>query len=132
MKRSILLSSVAAWCCLGLVGPGFAAPPPAAPVVVAPATTAEAFLTLMTASKQTGQNEAVAAKDHAKQELQRQVTALLQEHIDAPAWTALLERARAAAAITEDRGVRRSCDSEASRVAAPVVRFGASGVAVMR
>jgi len=79
-----------------------AAPPPAAPVVVAPATTAEAFLTLTTASKQTGQNEAVAAKDHAKQELQRQVTALLQEHIDTPAWTALLERARAAAALGEN------------------------------
>jgi len=37
MKRSILLSSVAAWCCLGLVGPGFAAPPPAAVAAASPA-----------------------------------------------------------------------------------------------
>ena len=77
-------------------------PPSAAPVVVAPATTAEAFLTLVTASEQAGQDEAVAAKDQAKQELERQVKAMLKEHIDTPAWTALLERARAAAAIGEN------------------------------
>jgi hypothetical protein len=76
-------------------------PPSAAPVVAAPAVTAEAFLTLVTASKQAGQDEAVAAKDQAKQELQRQVKAMLQEHIDTPAWNALIERARAAAALGE-------------------------------
>jgi hypothetical protein len=37
MKRSILLSSVSAWCCLGLVAPGFAAPPPATVAAANPA-----------------------------------------------------------------------------------------------
>jgi sporulation protein YlmC with PRC-barrel domain len=37
MKRSFLLSSVAAWCCLGLVAPGFAAPPPAVVAAASPA-----------------------------------------------------------------------------------------------
>jgi sporulation protein YlmC with PRC-barrel domain len=37
MKRSILLSSAAAWCCLGLVASGFAAPPPAAVAASKPA-----------------------------------------------------------------------------------------------
>jgi hypothetical protein len=75
--------------------------PSAVPIVVAPAVTADAFLDLVTASKQAGQDEAVAAKDQAKQELQRQVKAMLQEHIDTPAWNALIERARAAAALGE-------------------------------
>ena len=38
MKRSILLSSVTAFCCLGLVAPGFAAPPPATVEKAAPAS----------------------------------------------------------------------------------------------
>ncbi|MGA2495605.1 MAG: CBS domain-containing protein [Roseiarcus sp.] len=89
-----------------------AAQPPAAPVVVAPATTAEAFLTLVTASKQAGQDEAVAAKDQAKLEQERQVKALLQEHVGTPEWTALLERARAAATLGENRFelIRFPCD----------------------
>jgi len=89
-----------------------AAQPSAAPVVVAPATTAEAFLTLVTASKQAGQDEAVAAKDQAKLEQERQVKALLQEHVGTPAWTALLERARAAAALGENSFelIRFPCD----------------------
>ena len=37
MKRFILLSSVSAWCCLGLVAPGFAAPPPATVAAANPA-----------------------------------------------------------------------------------------------
>jgi len=86
--------------------------PSAAPVVVAPAVTAEAFLTLVTASKQAGRDEAVAAKDQAKQELERQVKAMLQEHVDTPAWNALLERARAAAALGESSFelIRFPCD----------------------
>jgi CBS domain-containing protein len=88
------------------------AQPSAAPVVEAPAVTAEAFLTLVTASKQAGQDEAVAAKDQAKQELERQVKAMLLEHIDTPAWNALLERARAAAALGESSFelIRFPCD----------------------
>ena len=73
-----------------------------APVVVAPATTAKAFLTLVTASKQTGQDDAIAAKDQAKLEQERQVKALLQEHVGTPAWTALLERAGVAATLGEN------------------------------
>ena len=86
--------------------------PLAAPVVVAPATTAEAFLTLVTASKQAGQDDAVAAKDQAKLEQERQVKALLQEHVGTPAWTALLERARAAATLGENSFelIRFPCD----------------------
>jgi CBS domain-containing protein len=76
--------------------------PSAAPVVVAPAMTADAFVTLVTAAKRAGQDEAVAAKDQAKLEQERQVKALLQEHVGTPAWTALLERARAAAALGEN------------------------------
>jgi len=87
-------------------------PPSAAPVVVPPVTTAEAFLTLVTASKQAGQDEAAAAKDQAKQELGRQVKAMLKEHIDTPAWTALLERARGAAMLGESSFelIRFPCD----------------------
>ena len=86
--------------------------PSAAPVVVAPAVTADAFLTLVAASKQAGQDEAVAAKDQAKLELQRRVEEMLQEHIGTPAWTALLERARAAAALGENSFelIRFPCD----------------------
>ena len=88
------------------------APPSAAPVVVAPATTAEAFLTLVSASKQAGRDDAVAAKDQAKLEQVSQVKALLQEHVGTPAWTALLERARAAAALGENSFelIRFPCD----------------------
>ncbi|MGA2494967.1 MAG: CBS domain-containing protein [Roseiarcus sp.] len=88
------------------------AQPSATPVVVAPATTAKAFLALVTASKLAGLDEAVAAKDQAKSEQQRQVEALLQEHVGAPAWTALLERARAAAELGENSFelIRFPCD----------------------
>jgi CBS domain-containing protein len=86
--------------------------PSAAPIVGAPATTAEAFLTLVAASKQAGRQDAVAAKDQAKLEQERQVKAMLQDHVDTPAWTALLERARAAAALGENSFelIRFPCD----------------------
>ncbi len=86
--------------------------PSAAPVVAAPATTAAAFLTLVTASKQAGQDDAVAAKEQAKLEQERQVKDLLQEHIGTPAWTALLERARGAATLGENSFelIRFPCD----------------------
>ena len=74
--------------------------------------TAEAFLSLVTASKQAGKDEAVAAKDQAKLELERRVKAMLQEHVGTPAWTALLERARAAATLGENSFelIRFPCD----------------------
>jgi CBS domain-containing protein len=86
--------------------------PSAAPIVVAPATTAEAFFTLVTASKQAGKDEAVAAKDQAKLELERQVKDMLRKHVGTPAWTALLERAQAAATLGENSFelVRFPCD----------------------
>jgi CBS domain-containing protein len=73
--------------------------PARAPSPVAPAVTADAFLTLVTASQQAGRDDAVAAKGQAKLELERQVSDMLQEHVDAPAWSALLERARVAATL---------------------------------
>lgn len=88
-------------------------PQPAAdPVVVAPAVTAEAFLNLVSASKQAGQDEVVAAKDQVKLEQERRVKEMLQEHVGALAWTALLERARAAAALGENSFelIRFPCD----------------------
>jgi CBS domain-containing protein len=87
-------------------------PPSAAPVVAAPTVTAEAFLTLVTASKRAGQHEAVAAKDQAKLEQERRVKDMLREHVGTPAWTALLERARAAAALGENSFelIRFPCD----------------------
>jgi len=86
--------------------------PSAAPAVVAPAITADAFLTLVTASKQAGKDEAVVAKDQAKLELERRIKDMLQEHVGAPAWTALLERARAAAVLGENSFelIRFPCD----------------------
>jgi CBS domain-containing protein len=88
------------------------ASPSAAPAAVAPAITADAFLTLVTASKQAGEDEVVAAKDRAKLELERRVNDMLQEHVGTPAWTALLERARAAAALGENSFelIRFPCD----------------------
>jgi CBS domain-containing protein len=77
-------------------------PPSAAPVVAPPAITAEAFLTLVTASKQAERDEAVAIKEQVKLELQRRVKVLLGEHVGTPAWTALLERAQAAATRGEN------------------------------
>jgi predicted transcriptional regulator len=84
----------------------------AAPAVVAPAMTAEAFVTLATASKQAGKDEAVVAKDQAKLELENRIKDMLQEHVGTPAWTALLERARAAAALGENSFelIRFPCD----------------------
>ena len=78
------------------------APRSATPVVVAPAVTAEAFLSLVTASQQAGKDEAVSAKEQAKLGLERRVKDLLQEHVGTPAWTALLDRARAAAVLGEN------------------------------
>jgi sporulation protein YlmC with PRC-barrel domain len=46
MKRSILLSSVSALCCLGLVAPGFAAPPPATVTAANPVAVDKADATI--------------------------------------------------------------------------------------
>jgi len=83
-----------------------------APIPVAPAITANAFLTLVTASQQAGRDQAFAAKGQAKLELKRQVNDMLQEHLDSSAWAALLERAQAAATLGENSFelVRFPCD----------------------
>ena len=88
------------------------APPSAAPVVAPPAITAEAFLTLVTASKQAERDDAVAAKAQAKLDLVHRIKDMLQEHVGTQAWTALLERAQAAAARGENSFelIRFPCD----------------------
>jgi CBS domain-containing protein len=88
------------------------APPSAAPAVAPPAITAEAFLTLVTTSKQTERDEAVAAKAQVKLDLASRIKDMLQEHVGTQAWTALLERAQAAAARGENSFelIRFPCD----------------------
>jgi len=88
------------------------APPSAAPRVAQPAITAEAFATLVTASKQAEKDDAVAAKAQAKLALVHRIKDMLQEHVGTPAWTALLERARIAAAHGENSFelIRFPCD----------------------
>jgi CBS domain-containing protein len=89
-----------------------APPPAAAPVVVPPTITAEAFLTLVTASKQAETDEAAAAKAQVKLSLERRIKLLLQRHVGAQAWTTLLERAQAAAVRGENSFelIRFPCD----------------------
>jgi hypothetical protein len=92
-------------------------PPPqaslsAAAVVASPTITAQAFLTLVTASKQTEKDEALAAKEQVKLDLKGRVKAMMQEHVGTQAWTALLDRARAAATHGENSFelIRFPCD----------------------
>jgi len=73
------------------------ATPSVAPIVAPPAITAEAFLTLVTASKQAEKDEVIAAKAQAKLDLQLRIKVMLQEHVDTRTWTTLLERAHVAA-----------------------------------
>jgi hypothetical protein len=93
-------------------GPPPEAPPSAAAVIASPTITAQAFLTLVTASKQADKDEALTAKEEVKLDLERRVKAMLGEHVGTQAWTALLERARAAAARGENSFelVRFPCD----------------------
>ena len=94
-------------------------PPSAARDVAPPAITAEAFHTLVTASKQADKDEVIAVKVQAKQELQSRIKVMLQEHVDTQTWNTLLERARAAAAHGEKSFelIRFPCDlcSDGSR-----------------
>jgi CBS domain-containing protein/uncharacterized membrane protein len=66
-----------------------------------PAVTAKAFRSLVTASKDAERNDAMAAKQQAKLDRQRQVKALLAEHLDKHVWATLLERAHHAATLGE-------------------------------
>lgn len=75
-----------------------AAPPSA---VAAPAVTANGFRTLVAVSKRAEKDDAIAAKQEAKLGRQRQIRAMLLEHLDKQMWTTLLERAQAAAAHGE-------------------------------
>ncbi len=88
------------------------APPSAAPVVAPPALTAEAFHTLVTASKQAEKDDVIAAKAQAKLDHQGQIKLMLQEHVDTETWNTLLGRARAAAARGEKSFelIRFPCD----------------------
>jgi hypothetical protein len=86
--------------------------PSPAPVVAPPALTAEAFHTLVTASKQAEKDDVIAAKAQAKLDLQGQIKLMLQEHVDTDTWNTLLGRARAAAARGEKSFelIRFPCD----------------------
>ena len=93
--------------------------PSAAREVAPPAITAEAFHTLVTASKQADKDEVIAVKVQAKEEVQSRIKVMLQEHVDTQTWNTLLERARAAAAHGEKSFelIRFPCDlcSDGSR-----------------
>ena len=93
--------------------------PSAARDVAPPAITAEAFHTLVTASKQAVKDEVIAVKVQAKQDVQSRIKLMLQEHVDTQTWNTLLERARAVAAHGEKSFelIRFPCDlcSDGSR-----------------
>jgi CBS domain-containing protein len=74
-------------------------PPALAPPTTAnrPVVTANAFRTLVTISKQAEREDAIAAEQQVKLDRQRQVKAMLLEHLDQEMWATLLERARTAA-----------------------------------
>lgn len=78
-------------------------PPASAPptTVNRPVVTANAFRTLVTISKQAERDDAIAAERQIKLDRQRQVEAMLLEHLDQEMWATLLERARSAAANGE-------------------------------
>jgi hypothetical protein len=92
---------------------------PSEPAIDRGAVTADAFRALVTASKQTDRNDAIAAKQQAKLNQQLRIKALLQEHLDEHAWAALLERALVAASQGEKSFelIRFPCDlcSDGSR-----------------
>jgi CBS domain-containing protein len=91
--------------------PSAAAPSqPKAPT--APAATADAFRSLVTASKETIKDDAAAAREQGRLERGREVKALLMKPLREPAWTVLVERAHAAAALGETSFelIRFPCD----------------------
>lgn len=71
--------------------------PASSAVPVRPPISADEFRTLVVASKRVERDDAIGAKQQAKLDQQRQVKAMLLEHLDKHVWATLLERARAAA-----------------------------------
>jgi hypothetical protein len=73
----------------------------------------------MTIAKQVGRHDAVAVKHLAALERERQIEAMLLEHLDKQLWVKLLDRAQAAAARGESSFelIRFPCDSAATVVA---------------
>ena len=85
---------------------------PLAAVAERPPVTAGSFRELMTIAKQVGRHDAVAVKHLAALERQRQIDAMLLEHLDKQLWVKLLDRAQAAAAQGESSFelIRFPCD----------------------
>ena len=83
-----------------------------AAVAEKPPVTANSFRELMTIAKQVGRDDAVAVKHLAALERQRQMEAMLLEHLDKQLWVNLLDRAQAAAAQGESgfELIRFPCD----------------------
>jgi hypothetical protein len=83
-----------------------------AAVAEKPPVTAGSFRELMTIAKQVGRDDAVAVKHLAALERQRQIEAMLLEHLDKQLWVKLLDRAQAAAAQGESSFelIRFPCD----------------------
>ena len=83
-----------------------------AAVAEKPPVTAGSFRELMTIAKQVGRDDAVAVKHLAALERQRQIEAMLLEHLDKHLWVKLLDRAQAAAAQGESSFelIRFPCD----------------------
>ncbi len=74
--------------------------------------TATAFRDLVTVAEQGVRDDAIAAKHQAALDRLHQIKAMLLEHLDAQAWSKLLERAQAAAAQGENSFelIRFPCD----------------------
>ena len=83
-----------------------------AAVAERPPVTAGSFRELVTIAKQVGRDDAVAAKQLAALERERQIDAMLLEHLDEQVWVKLLDRAQAAATQGESSFelIRFPCD----------------------
>jgi hypothetical protein len=83
-----------------------------AAVAEKPPVTAGSFRELMTIAKQVGRDDAVAVKHLAALERQRQIEAMLLEHLDKQLWVKLLDRSQAAATQGESslELIRFPCD----------------------
>jgi CBS domain-containing protein len=89
------------------------APASALPAVAErPPVTAGSFRELVTTAKRVGMNDAVAVKQLVALERERQIEAMLLEHLDEKVWVKLLDRAQAAAAQGESSFelIRFPCD----------------------
>jgi hypothetical protein len=83
-----------------------------AAVAERPPVTARSFRELVTTAKQVGRDDAVAVKQLAALERERQIEAMLLEHLDKHLWVKLLDRAQAGATQGESSFelIRFPCD----------------------